>query len=118
MKVLKRGDMSQPSEWTGKYLCTGFGNGGYGCGALLLLTKSDLFHTTSCALDKEMTKHITFLCSECGKKTDIYSSDFPSQRGKLPLGIAWGSLPNEQEWQQDREAHNQTLATEAHETKP
>lgn len=118
MKVLEKGQFYQPGEWTGKYLCTGFGNGEHGCGALLLLTKSDLFHTISCSLGQEITQHITFRCPECGKKTDIYSSDFPSQRGKLPVAIAWGKLPTEQEWQQGYAAPHAIPTTETYLTKP
>lgn len=80
MKVLKKG--RQQRGWAKEYLCSGDGNQGGGCGALLLVEQSDLFQTTSHCRD-ETTYYVTFKCPECGVLTDIKEKlnfTIPSQR--------------------------------------
>ncbi len=72
MKVLKKG---RPQKgWTKEYKCTGKGNKGGGCGALLQVEEDDLFLTQSHARD-EITEYISFRCCECGVITDIWNAD-------------------------------------------
>lgn len=73
MEVIKKG---RPQKgWSIEVECTGRGNGGGGCGALLLVSVGDLYKTYSHARD-ESTEYITFTCSECSVRTDI--KDVPS----------------------------------------
>jgi len=74
MKVLKKG--RQQKGWATEVICSGQGNGGGGCGAVLLVEQGDLFHTASHARD-ETTVYTTFRCCECGVLTDI----------KVPPGV-------------------------------
>lgn len=71
MKVLKKG---RPQKgWAKEYTCTGYGNGGGGCGAQLLVEQHDVFVTHSSAMG-ESEYHNTFRCVECGVLTDIKDS--------------------------------------------
>jgi len=62
MKVLQKG--TGQKGWARKMRCTGRGNRGCGCGAILLVEFADLFKTFSSARD-ETTTYITFKCCEC-----------------------------------------------------
>lgn len=75
MKVIQSGDQ-RGKGWKRQYICSGKGNDCEGCGAVLLVEQSDLFHTTSGARD-EVEYHATFCCPECGAYTDIPSRDLP-----------------------------------------
>lgn len=66
MEVIESGN----GEWSKNVRCTGTGNGGGGCGALLKINKSDLAHTTSHARD-ETTHYATIKCVSCGAFTDV-----------------------------------------------
>lgn len=68
MKVLKRG--RKQKGWTSEFTCTGKGNGGGGCGAKLLVSEDDLYHTFSSALG-EVETYTTFRCPCCGVETDV-----------------------------------------------
>lgn len=70
MKVLEKG--REQRGWATEARCTGSGNGGGGCGALLLVEQDNLFKTYSHALH-ETDEHITFRCSCCGVLTDLKS---------------------------------------------
>ena len=68
MKILKPG---RPQKgWSSEQSCTGKGNGGGGCGAVLLVEQNDVFRTESYARD-ETYSHNTFKCCACGVWTDI-----------------------------------------------
>jgi hypothetical protein len=68
MKVIKAG---RPQRgWSTEVECTGNGNDGGGCGATLLVEAGDLFITQSNCRD-ETDSFVTFLCSECGVRTDV-----------------------------------------------
>jgi len=72
MKTLKPG-----KAWSKKVKCTGQGNGGGGCGALLLIEKEDLYQTSrECYGDNCPTYYTTLMCQECGVETDIEVPDF------------------------------------------
>lgn len=89
MKVMKKGRSQK--GWAKEFRCTGAGNGGGGCGALLLVELGDLFRTYSGA-GGEDEFFITFQCVECGVNTDIkqYSADAPPVYARnLPSFDAW-----------------------------
>jgi hypothetical protein len=68
MKVVKKG--RKQAGWAKEFTCTGEGNKGGGCGAVLLVEQADVFCTyVHCHVDTD-TFH-TFRCSECGVLTDI-----------------------------------------------
>ena len=68
MKVIKKG---RPQKgWSKEFECTGAGNRGGGCGAILLVEQADIFPTYRSALGETETFN-TFECSECGVYTDI-----------------------------------------------
>jgi hypothetical protein len=69
MKVIKKG---RPQKgWSNEHSCTGAGNQGGGCQALLLVDEKDLFVTRSHLYDGSSEIYITFKCPECGVLTDI-----------------------------------------------
>ena len=69
MKILKKG---RPQKgWATEAKCTWEGNGGGGCGALLLIEEEDLYQTRSEHYDGNTDYYITLKCSECGVTTDI-----------------------------------------------
>lgn len=84
MKVLKPG---RPQKgWAKEFTCTGAGNGGGGCGAVLLVEFGDLYKTFSSCMGESET-HITFSCGACGVENDIScsvpnSDTLPSKRGR------------------------------------
>jgi hypothetical protein len=65
MKTIEKG---RPQKgWSKELRCTGAGNGGGGCGALLLVEKPDIYQN-------EITIYNTFTCKECGVETDIHDN--------------------------------------------
>ena len=84
MKILREG--RQQTGWAKEYKCTGHGNNGGGCGAMLLVEQPDLFHTYRSCID-ETEVFVTFRCPECGVLTDI--KDYPTSR----------DLPSRNEWE-------------------
>lgn len=65
MKVIKKG---RPQKgWSKQYKCTGAGNGGGGCGTILLVSKYDIYQTSMGEIDELDT----FCCCQCGVETDI-----------------------------------------------
>lgn len=76
MKVLKPGNGQ--TEWSIEATCTGSGNGGGGCGAVLLVSRSDLYRTSSHCRD-ETTNYTTFKCPCCKVETDLPDSKVPYQ---------------------------------------
>lgn len=79
--MLKQG---RPQKgWSSEAKCSGIGNGGGGCGALLLVEQDDLFETTSSARD-ETDYFTTFRCMSCGVLSDMKPrppvENLPSQR--------------------------------------
>ena len=74
MKLIKKG--TGQKGWAKEYSCTGIGNGGGGCTALLLVEQPDLYYTYHSCYDGSTDKFVTFTCSQCGIETDI--EDMPS----------------------------------------
>lgn len=85
MKVLEKGT---PREWSTEAVCTGEGNGGFGCGAKLLVERTDLYKTYKYSRE-DVTQFITFRCSECKKETDlssrVVSQMYPSLIMSIPI---------------------------------
>ena len=69
MKVVKKG--REQKGWASEFKCTGKGNGGGGCGAILLVEEGDLFQTVSDHYDGSTDYYTTFRCPCCKVKTDI-----------------------------------------------
>lgn len=69
MRVIKKG--RKQKGWSKEYVCTGFGNGGGGCGAKLLVSEFDLYGTSSHHYDGTSDYYTTFCCCECGVETDV-----------------------------------------------
>jgi hypothetical protein len=70
MKILKPG--RDQKSWATKVRCSGNGNKGGGCGALLLVSYDDIYKTHSHARD-ESTTYLTFKCPQCKVETDLNS---------------------------------------------
>jgi hypothetical protein len=85
MKVIKKG--RQQSGWSNEFKCTGSGNGGGGCGAVLLVETPDLFTTHHHDHGGGHDVFVTFECSECGVLTDIKHS-----------GVSHRDLPSRSDW--------------------
>ena len=75
MKVLRTGRAQQ--GWAQERACTGHGNGGGGCGAVLLVEEGDVYLTKSHARE-ETTTYLTFSCPECGVETDVEGAPAPA----------------------------------------
>jgi hypothetical protein len=74
MKVIKKG--REQKGWSKEYKCTGKGNGGGGCGAILLVSEGDLYQTASHHYDGSSEYYTTFRCPCCSVQTDV--EDVPS----------------------------------------
>jgi hypothetical protein len=83
MKVIKKG-FSQIG-WTKQLTCTGSGNSGGGCGAILEISEDDLIVLYGHARD-ETTTYVSFVCCECGVITDVFNNEVPSKI--IPYEIA------------------------------
>ena len=68
MKIIKPG--REQTGWTTEEKCTGAGNGGGGCGAVLLVEQGDIYRTFRHCRDERDEFH-TFACSACGVETDL-----------------------------------------------
>jgi predicted RNA-binding Zn-ribbon protein involved in translation (DUF1610 family) len=75
MKVIKEGKNPDIHEWSAEFECTGLGNEGKGCGAILLVKESDLYRTASSHYDGSNESYTTFMCPQCGAETDVTRSD-------------------------------------------
>ena len=73
MKVLQEGP-----GWSIKQKCTGIGNGGGGCGALLEVERNDIYLTSSTDLSGETDYYFTFRCPCCDIETDVPEKDIPT----------------------------------------
>jgi hypothetical protein len=85
MKVLKPG--RNQKGWSKKKTCTGKGNGGGGCGAVLLVEQGDIFLTHNYVRDEHDIFH-TFKCVACGVLTDF-------EEGEVPGGLG---IPDQKDW--------------------
>jgi hypothetical protein len=84
MKVLKKG--SGAKGWSKRLKCTGSGNGGGGCGALLLVEHCDLRRTGSHHYDGSSEYYVSFYCCECGVLTDVENYTGPESTKVGPGG--------------------------------
>lgn len=73
MKVIQKG--RRQKGWAAEIACTGSGNGGGGCGALLLVEEADLFRTSHTDYGGDTDHFTTFACPECGVLTDVDAPD-------------------------------------------
>lgn len=67
MKVVKAGRTQK--GWAKEHKCTGAGNKGGGCGAVLLIEQDDLFQTGRHSYDGSSDYFVTFKCAACGVLT-------------------------------------------------
>lgn len=77
MKVLIAG--TGQKGWSKQEICSGKGNGGWGCKAILLVEEGDIYGTSRCHYDGSVDHYATFRCSECGVETDLADRDVPSR---------------------------------------
>lgn len=69
MKVIKKG--REQKGWAKEFTCTGGGNDGGGCGAVLLVEQADVFKTYRNSYDGSSDTFATFECCSCRVLTDI-----------------------------------------------
>jgi hypothetical protein len=69
MKVIQKG--REQKGWSTEATCTGVGNGGGGCGAVLFVEQPDMYKTYRHSYDGDKETFVTFECIECGIETDI-----------------------------------------------
>lgn len=74
VKVIKPG--RDQKGWSIEWTCSGDGNGGGGCGAMLLVEQPDLFRTSKSCRD-ETDYFVTFKCMSCGVMTDLPPARVP-----------------------------------------
>ena len=84
MKVLKPG--KKGTDWTIQHACTGWGNGGKGCDALLEVEKKDLRYFKGVSNPGswgDSDPAVCFKCPVCGVITDLGLNDAPRDKHKL-----------------------------------
>lgn len=87
MQIVEPG--RQQKGWAIETKCTGCGNGGGGCGALLRIEQGDLYRTSSAHYDGS-DHYVTFTCGACGVESDLTWATVPSAvRETLPSKSAW-----------------------------
>jgi hypothetical protein len=80
MKILEPGKNGK-TTWSVQHRCTGWGNGGNGCEALLELEYNDLryFPSTGGEVTWGHREHaVCFKCPCCGRLTDLGLNDWPT----------------------------------------
>ena len=88
MRVIKKG--RKQTGWAKELACTGAGNDGGGCGAVLLVDSTDLFQTAHHCYDGSSDYYVTFKCAECGVLTDVKDCKIRPQ--ELPSQREWDKL--------------------------
>jgi hypothetical protein len=95
MKVLEAG--KRGLEWTVQHRCTGWGNGGNGCEALLEVDKADLRYVEPIYAESWGGRDaaVNFKCPVCATVTDLGMNDWPKDYRNLTLWTkAWhDSMP-------------------------
>jgi len=61
--------------WEAEIECSGAGNGGSGCEAILKVSETDLYQTYKSCMGRDETWCATFMCPCCGTETDIANTD-------------------------------------------
>ena len=70
MELVKKG--RKQGGWAKKFRCSGDGNEGGGCGAVLLVSQTDLYQTSCQSYgDTSPELFLTFCCPDCGVETDV-----------------------------------------------
>jgi len=69
MKIIKPG--REQNGWSIEATCTGEGNGGGGCGAVLLVEAPDLYITSRSPMGRDYEEFATFRCPSCRVETDL-----------------------------------------------
>ena len=84
MKVIRPG-----RDYQLEHECTGWGNGGHGCGALLGISRDDLrYYAGGGYLERDPA--VCFKCPCCGTVTDLGLNDWPGSPTTLaPWTSAW-----------------------------
>lgn len=80
MKVIKEG---VKYVWSKKFSCTGKGTDSKGCGAVLLVSETDLYHLYHEHWDGDETYSV-FTCPCCGVETCVTVPDSVKHLGKRP----------------------------------
>lgn len=73
MKIIKKGHKQK--GWSKEFKCAGKGNGGGGCGAILLVEEGDLYYRRDYAYDLSYEVYTTFSCPCCRVETDVNVPD-------------------------------------------
>lgn len=110
MKVLSQG---QKIHWSAEITCTGFGNGGDGCGSVLEVERDDLrYYKGSGNGDRigDSDPAVMIKCPMCGTFTDLGRVDFPKQHKNL---TPWTS-----EWRDDMSSVESLSNTHGNNLKP
>lgn len=90
MKILEPGRVGK--TWSIQHRCTGWGNYGDGCEALLELELDDLRYFPSVPGDSWGSREaaVSFKCLCCGQLTDLGLNDWPTGHQTLkPWSKAW-----------------------------
>lgn len=82
MEIIKKG--RDQKGWSEEFTCSGKGNGGGGCGAVLLVSQLDLYSTQSSSYDGSTEYYTTFSCPCCGVETDVTVPSNVLKLGKRP----------------------------------
>ena len=84
MKVIREG-----KAWVLQHECTGFGNEGKGCGALLEMERSDLrYFAGGGYMDRDPA--VVFKCPCCKQTTDLGFDEWPpNPRALTPWTSEW-----------------------------
>jgi hypothetical protein len=84
MKIIKPGNIGK--KWSIQHGCTGWGNKGTGCDALLELEFEDLRYFPGVPGDSWGSRDpaVSFKCPCCGKLTDLGMQDWPTGYHDLP----------------------------------
>ena len=87
MKVILPG---KAQIWSMEVTCTGSGNGGFGCEALLEIELDDIFLTESGGMDDYTDIFHTFKCIQCNRLTDLPKNTlFPRDAYEFPSQTKW-----------------------------
>ena len=76
MKVINPG--RDQEGWAKEKECTGHGNGGGGCGAILLVEEEDIYKTFVSYGYGSSDSYRTFQCPQCGVETGFKNSEIPT----------------------------------------
>lgn len=88
MKILEQG--REQKGWVTEVKCTGAGNGGGGCGSLLLVEEADVYATYNYDYTGDRDKFATFTCVHCCVETDLPENVVPSR--------VWNNLVSKREF--------------------